>query len=131
MAAINNGTTVLTDPQGPYKLTASQAQKAFSSLSLYTNAESCPMCASAIRWAGFKEYIYGTSIDTLIKRGWGQIRIGSMEVFEQSFDLANPTRLIGEVLTNETDPYFFWQYDPDYPCPKGCERQEGSCRSSV
>lgn len=27
------------------------------------------MCASAIRWAGFKEYIYGTSIDTLVERG--------------------------------------------------------------
>jgi len=27
------------------------------------------MCASAIRWAGFKEYIYGTSINTLVQRG--------------------------------------------------------------
>ena len=69
IAAIANCTSILTDPTGRYNFTASQAQSAFSSLSLYTNAESCPMCASAIRWAGFKEYIYGTSIDTLVQRG--------------------------------------------------------------
>lgn len=127
IAAINNCTAILTNPSGPNKMTASEANDAFSALSLYTNAESCPMCASAIRWAGFKEYIYGTSIDKLIEKGWGQIRVGSMEIFEQAFDLGTSTRLIGEVLTNETDPYFLWQYDPSYPCPDGCHREEGSC----
>lgn len=87
-------------------------------------------CASAIRWAGFREYIYGTSIDTLIQEGWGQIRISSLEVFRESFDLPNQSRLISEILTNETDPYFKWQYNPDYPCPQGCSRSHGSCVSS-
>jgi len=127
MAAIANCSAVLTDADGPYKLSPAEALLAFADLSLYTNAESCPMCASAIRWAGFKEYIYGTSIDTLIEKGWGQIRISWAEVFQQRFDLPYPSRLMGEVLTNETDPYFLWQYDPGYPCPKGCERVEGSC----
>ncbi|KAJ2899482.1 hypothetical protein MKZ38_003039 [Zalerion maritima] len=113
MAAISNCSGIFMDPEGPYKMTASESQDAFTDLSLYTNAESCPMCASAIRWAGFKEYIYGTSIDTLIEKGWGQIRISSIEVFRQSFDLGTVTSLIAEVLTNETDPYFFWQYNPD------------------
>jgi len=27
------------------------------------------MCASAIRWAEFKEYVYGTSIDKLVRNG--------------------------------------------------------------
>lgn len=53
MAAISNCSSILTDPNGPYNLTASEAEDAFSQLSLYTNAESCPMCASAIRWAGY------------------------------------------------------------------------------
>ncbi|OTA88072.1 hypothetical protein M434DRAFT_34979 [Hypoxylon sp. CO27-5] len=129
MVAIDNCTAILTDPSGLYKLSTSEALEAFADLTLYTNAESCPMCASAIRWAGFREYVYGTSIDSLIAKGWSQIRISSMEVFRQSFDLPNPSRLIAGVLTNETDPYFFWQNDPEYPCPKGCSRIEGSCRA--
>ncbi|KEQ90322.1 hypothetical protein AUEXF2481DRAFT_48810 [Aureobasidium subglaciale EXF-2481] len=132
IAAIANCTTILKDPSGPYNLTASQAQSAFSSLSLYTNAESCPMCASAIRWAGFKEYIYGTSIDTLVERGWGQIRISSYDVFKESGDLPSRTKLIAGILANETDPYFLWQYDAAYPCPRGCGRNsEGAGCTAV
>ena len=71
IAAINNCTSVLTDPHGTYKLSPSDALDAWRDLTLYTNAESCPMCASAVRWAGFKEYVYGTSITTLIYEGWG------------------------------------------------------------
>ncbi|THX08627.1 guanine deaminase [Aureobasidium pullulans] len=128
IAAIANCTTILTVPSGRYNFTASQAQSAFSSLSLYTNAESCPMCASAIRWAGFKEYVYGTSIDTLVQRGWGQIRISSYEIFKESGDLPSRTKLIANVAVNETDPFFLWQYDPAYPCPAGCQRgAQGGC----
>jgi len=125
MAAITNCTAILTDPNGPYRLSPAEALAAFSGLTLYTNAESCPMCASAIRWAGFREYVYGTSIDKLIEGGWGQIRISSMEVVAQSFDLPHPTRLIAGVLTNETDPFFAWQFDPAMKCPLGCKRDEG------
>ncbi|KAJ7102819.1 guanine deaminase [Mycena epipterygia] len=126
IAAINNCSAILTDPSGPYKLSPTLALDAFVQLSLYTNAESCPMCASAIRWAGFREYIYGTSVETLVRQGWGQIRISSLEVFKQSYDLPDPARLIGEVLTNETDPYLLWQFNPDYPCPAGCSRSGSS-----
>ncbi|KAI0884808.1 cytosine deaminase [Annulohypoxylon maeteangense] len=129
MSAIDNCSRILTDPSGPYKLSPSEAIAAFPSLTLYTNAESCPMCASAIRWAGFREYVYGTTIDALIAKGWGQIRISSVEVFRQSFDLSHSSRLIAGVLTNETDPYFFWQNDPTYPCPKGCSRVGGTCQA--
>ncbi|KAH9894159.1 cytidine deaminase-like protein [Cubamyces lactineus] len=129
IAAIQNCTAVMTDPSGPYKFTPKQAQAAFADLSLYTNAESCPMCASAIRWAGFREYIYGTSIATLIEQGWGQIRIPSIEVFERSFDLPNPSRLLAGVLANETDPLFSWQFDPSAPCPAGCARVGTTCRA--
>lgn len=131
MAAITNCSEILTDPKGRYRLTPSQALSAFADLSLYTNAESCPMCASAIRWAGFREYIYGTSIDTLVEKGWGQIRISSLDVVAASFDLSNPTRLMGGMLANETDPYFLWQFDGGYPCPEGCARpvNGGSCKA--
>ena len=87
-------------------------------------------CTSAIRLSGFREYIYGTSMQTLIEQGWAQIRVPSIDIFRQSFDLPTSVRLLGEVLTNETDPLFFWQFNPDFPCPEGCARanSSGTCR---
>lgn len=61
------------------------------------------MCASAVRYAGFREYVYGTSIATLVARGWTQIRIPSAEVYARSTDLPNLGALIAGVLTNETN----------------------------
>ncbi|KAI2620141.1 cytidine deaminase-like protein [Hypomontagnella submonticulosa] len=130
IVAINNCIQILTDTSGPYKLSPSDALAAFANLSLYTNAESCPMCASAVRYAGFREYVYGTSIATLVARGWTQIRIPSAEVYARSTDLPNLGALIAGVLTNETNPMFSWQHDAEYPCPKGCERIEGRCEES-
>ena len=43
ISVINNCSEILTDPNGEYKLSASEALKAYSTLSLYTNAEPCPM----------------------------------------------------------------------------------------
>lgn len=48
IAAIQNCSKVLTDPAGPYNLTPSAALSAFKQLSLYTNAESCPMVRPAV-----------------------------------------------------------------------------------
>ncbi|KGQ01168.1 hypothetical protein PAAG_12112 [Paracoccidioides lutzii Pb01] len=133
IAAITNCTKVLTHKSGRFKMTPSQALNAFKELTLYTNAESCSMCTSAIRWAGFKEYVYGSSIESLIRKGWSQIRISSQEIIERSYDLPSSTILIGEILANETDPYFAWQYDPSAPCPAGCSRSgpRMSCRKSA
>ncbi|KAI9049185.1 hypothetical protein LZ554_007032 [Drepanopeziza brunnea f. sp. 'monogermtubi'] len=131
VAGINNCSAILTDPEGEYRLTGAEALLAFATLSLYTNAEPCPMCASAIRWSGFSECIFGTSIATLIAKGWHQIDIAAEEVFDRSEDLPSSTKLYQEVLTNETDPYFFWQYDKTYPCPKGCERTSSGSSCAV
>lgn len=43
IAAIKNCTSILTDPHGKFRMSASEAQDAFADLTLYTNAESCPM----------------------------------------------------------------------------------------
>ena len=43
-------------------------------------------------------------------------------MFEESGKLPSRTRLIPDVLANETDPYFSWQFAPSYPCPEGCGR---------
>jgi tRNA(Arg) A34 adenosine deaminase TadA len=130
IAAINNCSALLTDPAGEYRLSPTEALAAFRQLTLYTNAESCPMCASAIRWAGMREYVYGTSIESLTRMGWGQIDIGSAEVFERSKGLGGDTYLLGDVLANETDGYFGWQFDEARVCPEGCVRVEDMCRNT-
>lgn len=43
ISGINNCSKILTDPLGPYTLTPADALKAFRTLTLYTNAEPCPM----------------------------------------------------------------------------------------
>ncbi|KZV96630.1 cytidine deaminase-like protein, partial [Exidia glandulosa HHB12029] len=128
VAAISNCSRIFTDMEGRYKMTPAQSVAAFAQLSIYTNAESCPMCATAIRYAGFREYIYGTSIETLVQSGWTQVRIPSQEIFRQAYELPNGGRMIAGVLSNETDIYFGWQNDHEAQCPPGCARTEtGHC----
>lgn len=128
IAAINACTSKFT-AQG---LTPSEIYAAWGSLSLYTNAESCPMCASAIRWAGFKEYVYGTTIQHNYNKGWGVMTLSSYDVFQQSRALPGvQTAMLGRILGNETDPLFSWQYDPEYPCPNGCVRVESEARGGT
>lgn len=103
------------------------ALEAFQQLSLYTTAESCPMCASAIRWAGFKEYIYGTSIDQLIEYGIGQIDVSSRYIMQQARKVSGPDPyILGPIFTEKTNPYFRW-INSDVQCPNGCHRSNNSC----
>ena len=53
---------------------------AWSELDLYTTAEPCPMCQSAIEWAGIQNVYYGTSIPYLQSLHWDQINIRAEEI---------------------------------------------------
>ncbi|KAF9874789.1 hypothetical protein CkaCkLH20_07926 [Colletotrichum karsti] len=128
ISAINACTAKFTE-EG---MTASEIYAAWGELSIYTNAESCPMCASAIRWAGFKEYVYGTTIQHNYNVGWGVMTLGSYDVFQQSRQLPGyQTSMIGQILTNETDPLFSWQYNASAPCPNGCFRVPSATRGGT
>ena len=43
ISGINNCSAILTDPEGEFQLSPQGALDAFKQLSLYTNAEPCPM----------------------------------------------------------------------------------------
>ena len=73
-------------------------------LTLYTTAEPCPMCQSAVAWAGIGTVIYGSSIPFLTSLKWSQIDIRAREVADRT-----PFRkcaIIGGVLEHECDALF-------------------------
>lgn len=131
IAAINNCTAVLTDPFGHWKLTSSELSQAWSHFTLYTTAEPCAMCASAIRWAGFRECVYGTSANAMKELGWPVIDLEAKVVFERSSRLGTKTELLS-VGADVTDPYLSWQYQDVESCPVGCggDGGAGSCQPS-
>ncbi|MBD3673475.1 MAG: nucleoside deaminase [Planctomycetaceae bacterium] len=76
----------------------------WSKFILYSTAEPCPMCMSAILWSGIPAVIYGTSIATLKELGWRQISINSQEVIARSWDPELAIR--GGVLEEDCDRLF-------------------------
>lgn len=52
----------------------------FDRLVLYSTAEPCPMCQTAILWTGIGTVVYGTSIAFLAASGWRQVILPAEEV---------------------------------------------------
>lgn len=87
------------------------------------------MCASAIRWGGFKELVFGSSTKSLKAFKWSLISLSADGLFEYAKDLSTKTALHGGVLANETDAYFSWQFTDGLECPPGCHRDGSTCTS--
>jgi tRNA(Arg) A34 adenosine deaminase TadA len=94
---------------------AQHPQIDWAQLVLYTTAEPCPMCQSAIEWAGISTVVYGSSIPFLQGLGWWQIDIRADEVVRRT-----PFRksvVIGGVLEEECNALFL-------AVPKGLYRDK-------
>ena len=76
----------------------------WSTTTLLTTAEPCPMCASAMMWAGIPRIVYGTSIETLVRKGWSQIDIDTLEIIRRT--PFHQAEVISDVLSHMTDPLF-------------------------
>lgn len=76
----------------------------WSSLRVYTTAEPCCMCQSAILWAGIPEVVFGTSIDTLVELGWKQFGLTAIDVTEAA-PFAS-CKILGGVLAEACDRLF-------------------------
>ncbi len=83
---------------------ASHGNTNWDKLILYTTGEPCPMCMSALTWAGIGGVVFASSIATLIKAGIGQIGISAQSVIQAS-DFYRPA-LLGGILESETDTMF-------------------------
>jgi tRNA(Arg) A34 adenosine deaminase TadA len=86
------------------RLAADQPEVAWGSLVLYTTAEPCPMCQSAIEWAGIPWVVYGSSIPFLRGLGWRQIDIRAGEVAQRT--PFRRTAILGGVLAKECNALF-------------------------
>ena len=71
---------------------------------LYTTGEPCPMCMSAIVWAGIGGVVYGSSITNLLEADIAQIMIGASAVRDAAPFYRGP--IMGGVLRAETDALF-------------------------
>lgn len=80
------------------------AGRDWSQLMLYSTAEPCPMCMSAILWSGIGSVVFGTSIETLANLGLRQIEITCQELVSKSW---NPGLLVtGGILEEQCDRLF-------------------------
>jgi len=71
---------------------------------LYTTAEPCPVCQSAVEWAGIPWVVYGSSIPFLQGLGWWQIDIRAGEVARRT--PFRRTAVLGGVLAKECNALF-------------------------
>jgi tRNA(adenine34) deaminase len=58
--------------------------KNLSGCIMVSTHEPCPMCASAMVWAGFEEIAYGYSIEQSLEQGRKRINLSCREVFERA-----------------------------------------------
>ena len=74
-------------------------------LELYTTAEPCSMCMSAIAWSGFGKVVYGTSVPYLIAHGVRQIDIRAAAIEARSGVVTKGRGVVveGGVLARQTD----------------------------
>ncbi len=70
---------------------------------VYTTGEPCPMCMSAIIWAGMPLVVYGSSIPFLDEQGFGQIKFRAQDIIEAS---QHKPRIIGGILEKECNQLF-------------------------
>jgi len=76
----------------------------WSDLVLYTTGEPCPMCMSALTWAGIGGVVYASSIASISRSGIRQIRLSAQSVIDAA-DFRKP-ELLGGVLEAQCDEIF-------------------------
>jgi len=81
----------------------------WSTLTLYTTAEPCPMCMSAMIWAGLMCVVWGTSLSTLQRAMDNQFNISASAIVAAA---PHGCALHEGVLQNATDPLFQPPYCP-------------------
>ena len=83
---------------------ASKGMGRWQNLRLYTTAEPCAMCQSAIVWAHIPQVVFGTSIGRLVELGWNQFTLSASEVIARA-PFAS-CRVLGGIMAEQCDQLF-------------------------
>jgi tRNA(Arg) A34 adenosine deaminase TadA len=84
---------------------AKNGNKGWENLTMYGTGESCPMCMSAMVWAGIPRMVYGS--DTPFVRQYvADINIRAQAVADAGKQIYTNKLMLGGVLSNETDKLF-------------------------
>ncbi|TAJ38629.1 MAG: nucleoside deaminase [Reyranella sp.] len=84
---------------------AKHGNKGWENLTMYGTGEACPMCMSAMVWAGIPRMVYGS--DTPFVRQYvADINIRAKTVADAGQQIYSNKLLLGGVLSNETDKLF-------------------------
>jgi len=81
-----------------------QGNKEWGDCVLYTTGEPCPMCMSALVWAGIGGVVYGSSAQTIKKSGIAIFSFSAKDINQGSN--FSKTQLLGGVLESECDALF-------------------------
>lgn len=75
----------------------------WGNLILYTTGEPCPMCMSALIWAGIQGVVFGSSIGMIKRSGIDQFIFSAKDINKGGF---SQTQLLGGILESECDVLF-------------------------
>ena len=84
---------------------AKNGNKGWENLTMYGTGEACPMCASAMVWAGIPRMEYGSDTP-FVSQYIADISIRAQAVADAGKAIYTSKLLLGGVLANETDKLF-------------------------
>ena len=84
---------------------ARHGNQGWSNLTMYGTGESCPMCMSAMIWAGLPSCVYGSEMP-FVRKYVNLINIRAKDVIAAAHPLYTSKLLLGGVLAPITDAMF-------------------------
>jgi tRNA(Arg) A34 adenosine deaminase TadA len=90
---------------------AKNGNKGWENLTMYGTGEACPMCTSAMVWAGIPRMVYGSDTP-FVGQYVPDIHIRAQAIVDAGKEIYASKLLLGGVLANETDKLFIAKGKP-------------------